>query len=327
MQTQSTSGPTCPSDSDPGSTSRNYGNYAYDASGNQSYNVNLGTLSYNTPSMMTASNPGTATNYTYAGANQSERVVAGPATFQNGLLGEQSRYRSDTGTLNVIRDPQGNLIGATLYNTSGTQTGAYYYAFDGHGSVVGLINSSGTETAKYRYDPYGNSTYADTVPAGGTLPNNPYRYKGEYLDPSTGIYKMGLRYYDPRQGRFTQQDILVSIGDPGNANRYAAFGDNPVSNADPTGASILGDVLQGLGVAASVAAIPLTGGASLAAGAAAIGFNFAGGVINGESADEAATGAAGEAVATVGSLGVGAAFGDTFGIGVDLTFNGLLTGS
>ncbi|MGI8690096.1 MAG: RHS repeat-associated core domain-containing protein [Thermomicrobiales bacterium] len=52
------------------------------------------------------------------------------------------------------------------------------------------------------------------------------RYTGAYLD-STGLYKMGARYYDPARGRFTQLDPL--------GNGYVYASDNPVNFIDPSG--------------------------------------------------------------------------------------------
>jgi RHS repeat-associated protein len=73
---------------------------------------------------------------------------------------------------------------------------------------------------------------------------NPYRYKGEYQDAATGLHKMGARYYNPQTGNWTQQDALNTIADPARANRYAAFGDDPINNSDPSGASFLGDLVD-----------------------------------------------------------------------------------
>jgi len=45
------------------------------------------------------------------------------------------------------------------------------------------------------------------------------------------------RYYDPSTGRFTQQDSVEVIGDPGRGNRYTYAGDNPGNRVDPAGES------------------------------------------------------------------------------------------
>ncbi len=59
---------------------------------------------------------------------------------------------------------------------------------------------------------------------------NPWRYAGQYQDTSTGLYKMGARYYQPELGRWSQQD---PSGQDGNA--YAYVDGNPVNFTDPTG--------------------------------------------------------------------------------------------
>lgn len=84
---------------------------------------------------------------------------------------------------------------------------------------------------------------APRVPTGGpsgiARPSvaNPIRFQGQHLDSQTGLYKMGLRYYDPTIGRWTQKDPLNLYQDPKQANRYAYAGSDPVNNADPSGAT------------------------------------------------------------------------------------------
>lgn len=73
----------------------------------------------------------------------------------------------------------------------------------------------------YRYDPYGNATSkSEQVP-------NPFQFTGALLDSSTGLYKMGERYYDTSIGRFTQED---SAG-----GGYSYVDGNPVNFIDPSG--------------------------------------------------------------------------------------------
>ena len=61
---------------------------------------------------------------------------------------------------------------------------------------------SPTPRATYTYDPYGATT--ETTSSGAVA--NPWRYTGQYQDASTGLYKMGARYYQPELGRWTQPD-------------------------------------------------------------------------------------------------------------------------
>jgi RHS repeat-associated protein len=113
-----------------------------------------------------------------------------------------------------------------------TPSGAYYYLFDGQGSVLGITDSSGGVVARYGDDPFGRLTSMMSVGSVGI--DNPWRYVGAYQD-GTGLYKMGERFYDPTTGRFTQQDPLVNPLDPSSCNRYAYVGDDPVNFSDPSG--------------------------------------------------------------------------------------------
>ncbi|WP_311765277.1 RHS repeat-associated core domain-containing protein [Streptomyces zingiberis] len=121
-------------------------------------------------------------------------------------------------------------------------------------SAIGLVDASGKRTATYSYGPYGE-TRTDT----GT--NQPFRYTSAYLDTS-GLYKMGARYYDPNLGRFTQPD---PSGKESNAYLYAA-GD-PVNRVDPTG---LFSFFDGLMVAAGVVGLAAGGVGLLALGGVAL---------------------------------------------------------
>jgi RHS repeat-associated protein len=93
--------------------------------------------------------------------------------------------------------------------------------------VVAVTSSSGSVTNSYSYDPFGVTTETKA-----TLTNvfNPWRYTGQYQDSSTGMYKMGARYYQPELGRWTQRDPSGL-----EANAYLYVGGNPVNFTDPTG--------------------------------------------------------------------------------------------
>jgi RHS repeat-associated protein len=97
--------------------------------------------------------------------------------------------------------------------------------------------ASGMVKARFRYDPYGNVTLKN-----GSS-DTPWRFAGAWFDrfPSAdpniqhGLYKMGERYYDPRNGRWTQLDPLHHAADLRQSNRYAYVGGDPVNETDPTG--------------------------------------------------------------------------------------------
>jgi|GEM_PF-6890657 RHS repeat-associated protein len=126
-------------------------------------------------------------------------------------------------TTYYVRDAAGALI---LQRTP--TAGDFYYVYDGQGSVIALVDPSGVQWAAYACDPYGD--HATATATSGSLPPNPWRWIGGYLDP-TGLYKMGARYYDPVQGRFTQLDPVAG----GSANGYDYCAGDPVNCSDRSG--------------------------------------------------------------------------------------------
>jgi len=56
---------------------------------------------------------------------------------------------------------------------------------------------------------------------------NPVEFTGAMLDSSSGLYKMGERYYDPGVGRFTQEDPA--------SGGYLYVDGNPVNFVDASG--------------------------------------------------------------------------------------------
>ena len=143
--------------------------------------------------------------------------------YLNGLVGMTGASSSfGGGTPTYVRTPDGTPIARH------TAAGSEYYLTDNLGSVVGMVTTSGTKTAAYAYDPYGAPRHT----SGTSAAANPIRYTGGYLDTTTGLYKLGHRYYDPTLGRFTQPD---PSGQEANAYLYAFA--NPVNWTDLSGLS------------------------------------------------------------------------------------------
>src|SRR5262249_14996145 len=82
----------------------------------------------------------------------------------------------------------------------------FYYIRDRLGSVVALIEFDSKTGAsvvanRYQYSPWGEIlAQKEAVP-------QPFKFTGAEYEPSTNLYKMGARYYDPTVGRFTQLDL------------------------------------------------------------------------------------------------------------------------
>ena len=85
--------------------------------------------------------------------------------------------------------------------------------------------------ASYTYDAFGNLTSQ----IGES--DNPFLYCGEYFDAETQTYYLRARYYNPANGRFTQQDAwsFMDASDPLSLNLYTYCCNNPVMYVDPSG--------------------------------------------------------------------------------------------
>jgi RHS repeat-associated protein len=104
----------------------------------------------------------------------------------------------------------------------------YHYTYDANGNVSEVLDSSGSTVAHYEYDAFGN-----TVAANGTYATaNDYRFSTKPLDATSGLYYYGLRYYDPKAGRWTRHD---SLGEAGGVNLYGLLGNQPINKADYLG--------------------------------------------------------------------------------------------
>jgi len=141
-----------------------------------------------------------------------------------------------------MRDASGRLLNMVDYTGASPQ--AYWYLFDGHGSVIGLADKNGNQVATYEYDAWGNTTTASgsqTLGNGELLREaNPFRYSGYQYDSETGFYYLKSRYYSPELGRFITRDTVPS------SNLYAYCENNPVMFIDPSGHvfEILADVVS-----------------------------------------------------------------------------------
>jgi RHS repeat-associated protein len=168
----------------------------------------------------------TRTSLSYLGQTQQDLVsqVTGSSTaaLTNNMLGLS--VREDPTVTFYLRDNEGKLIARRPKSGSG-----YYYLFDGQGSVVGLTDSQGQLVRSYSYDAWGNLT-SNT----GSGPVDFMRYAGGY-QTEAGLYHFGMRYYDPENKRWTQEDPVAAPDDLIGQNRYAYVGDDPVNATDMLG--------------------------------------------------------------------------------------------
>ncbi|MGH2763304.1 MAG: DNRLRE domain-containing protein [Thermoleophilaceae bacterium] len=210
-------------------TSAGSTSYSYDAAGNLTGSSAGLAGSYNDKGQMTSFTPpgGSARPMSYAGPNQFERLTSPDQQFTHNVLGIGVRDWAGRGTLYYTFDDRGKLASERLEDGS-----RHYYLFDGLGSVAAVTDASGNVGRRHSYDPYGRTTSSGTTP-------NPWRYAGQYQDSGqgsfNGLYKMGMRYYDPNLGRWTQQDPIDNPADVRQANRYVYVGADPLNLVDPLG--------------------------------------------------------------------------------------------
>jgi len=88
---------------------------------------------------------------------------------------------------------------------------AYYYHYDGLGSVSALSDEDGNIIEKYRYDVFGAPRIydADDVKIDASGVSNPYMFTARRFDEETGLYYYRSRYYFPGLGRFMSPDPVA----------------------------------------------------------------------------------------------------------------------
>ena len=129
--------------------------------------------------------------------------------------------------LSESRRGAGGLGGLLWLNTA--TNGSHVAAYDGNGSVLGLIGTSGQVTAQYEYGPFGEllRMSGDALAA-----DNPWRWGTKRVDPTTDLVHYEYRVYSPRLGRWLSRD---PIGEAGGRNLYGFAGNDPVNSQDVLG--------------------------------------------------------------------------------------------
>jgi RHS repeat-associated protein len=224
-------------------------NPAYDTDGNATaypLPANPGansTLTWDAENRLTAATVnGVTTTYKYDA--QSRRIattIAGASTLtiydgwnpiaQYGSADLQSASLTKTYLWGM--DLSGTLQGAGgvggLLSVTGVN-GTHHPTFDGNGNISEYLDPTGTLAAHYEYDPFGTTTVA-TGPKAAAFT---HRFSTKPLDPETGLYYYGYRFYDPKTGRWPSRD---PIGELGGNNLYGFGINSPLNGYDDLGDS------------------------------------------------------------------------------------------
>ena len=258
--------------------------YTYDASGNRTGMNRNGTVTayaYDANNrLLSETVGGETTAYTYDANGNT--LTAGDKTYTYNDRGQQTGYSNGTTAAAYAYNPSGlrkakTVGGSTKYFVYNGMNIVYEYAdsvadgiayfyglnrthnsegeiyvYNAHGDVVQLVKDNAV-VASYTYDAFGNLTSQ----IGES--DNPFLYCGEYYDAETQTYYLRARYYNPTNGRFTQQDAwaFMDTSDPLSLNLYAYCCNNPVMYVDPSGHWIhlaIGAAIGGL-VAATVSVV------------------------------------------------------------------------
>ena len=293
-----------------GGTSPTTWTYTYDARGNRlTANTTGGstssqTLTFNAANQVTTTGhtfdgagnltAGPSGSYAYNGAEQMTGVTTSAGSFTYKYAGtsqveilqqqnETATRKLTYGRTNQVGQPileQAQVGSVTAYLENDPVTGqplmlrtstgtVSLYVYDGLGNPAAIVRDIGGTGYTYQYDPHGLPTLTSTSGGAGTS-QNPFLFKGGIQDRATGWILFGNRWYSTTAGRWTQQDTLDAPIDPGNANRYAYAGADPINQSDPLGRCTYAEFL---GVTSAAGAI----GGLVGGGVGAVVGTFAGG--------------------------------------------------
>ena len=111
--------------------------------------------------------------------------------------------------------------------------GAFYFpCYDQNGNVTEYVDESGSIAAQFAYDAFGNLLTTENSQLATLLS---FRFSTKYLDPETGFYYYGYRYYDPNLGRWLTRDPIEAQG---GLNLYGFCGKDAVNRWDKLGLSV-----------------------------------------------------------------------------------------
>ncbi len=117
----------------------------------------------------------------------------------------------------------------------------FFYHGDHLGSSNVITDAFAGVFEHVEYFPFGEPWVED----GGTATLLPYKFTSKELDPETGLYYYGARYYEPRLQRWLSPDPIFEayltstphndVYRPVNINLYRYAANNPLRLTDPTG--------------------------------------------------------------------------------------------
>ena len=194
--------------------------YTYDANGNMLTGAGR-TMEWdvdNRLSSVSASGGTALMSYDYTGIRVKKDSPSGITTFPF------SGYEDAGGIITKYIKIGNEIVGASKGGEK------LFYHNDHLGGVNVITDIWAARVQLVEYDPWGKVSREE----GTSDPSR--RFTGQQLDPESGLYYYGGRYYDPELGRFISPDPFVGQpSDPQNLNRYSYVENNPVNKIDPSG--------------------------------------------------------------------------------------------
>ena len=125
----------------------------------------------------------------------------------------------------------GGLLGRSHGYSGGNWSTHNFYHADGNGNITYLVNSSQALAASYQYDAFGNTLGS----SGEWAPFNHYRFSSKEIEPESGLYYYGYRFYAPNLQRWLTRDPISEWGD---LNIYRFCRNSPQGFVDSIGLQI-----------------------------------------------------------------------------------------
>lgn len=151
--------------------------------------------------------------------------------FQYGA-GKVMAERDGTGVAlsYVTRGAGGQLLTLHSRDVNTAVMSTFIFVTDRLGTVHQVVDKTFTVKNQYGYSAFGEVTSTtESV-------TNDWKFAGERLDASSGLYHLSARYYNPGDGRFLTQDTYKgNPWEPWTQNLYVYVHNNPVNFTDPTG--------------------------------------------------------------------------------------------
>jgi RHS repeat-associated protein len=225
----------------------------YDANGNMNSRAGgaITFYSYNLPNQINCN--GSSSQFNYDSSHQRWKQVANytwtteTTHYIGGLLQVVTRGANPTEYRHQI--PAGSSTAVYTRRSDGT-IGTYYATSDHLGSADLVMDNAANVLVRESFTPFGarrgNNWQSIPSTADYTQIQSTTRqgFTGHEMLDAVGLIHMNGRVYDPTLGRFLSSDTVIqSLGATQSINPYSYAWNDPLRYTDPSGNSLLGDII------------------------------------------------------------------------------------